>query len=157
MSLLQRIVTTNPFILFYIREIIQQLNTAWQRRCNSCSSLLRFHYSASFLSSTLVGWKVVLPCNLKQTNSQTQIRAWQAENNYAAFLQLTTSRKVTLATGKPWICVCGEGGRTRGKRSRRGSGVRTLWSIWGRQRVLALKNGPTLLDQLPTLLCDIAP
>lgn len=28
--------------------------------------------------------------------------------------------------------------------------------IWSRQSVLALKNGPTLLDQLPALLCDIA-
>lgn len=34
--------------------------------------------------------------------------------------------------------------------------VLVLYLIWGRQSVLALNNGPTLLDQLPALFCDIA-
>lgn len=33
--------------------------------------------------------------------------------------------------------------------------VLVLYLIWGRQSVLVLNNGPTLLDQLPALLCDI--
>lgn len=51
-----------------------------------------------------------------------------------------------------WMALLG---MERGHPSKNYS-VLVPYLIWGRQSVLALNNGPTLLDQLPALLCDIA-